>query len=160
MNVSLCVCTYRRPVGLRRLLDAAARVHTERVRRLEIVIVDNDPDGSARSTVDSIEGMPFIVRYVHEPRRGISFARNRAVAEAMVHGPQAGLDLLATVRIDERVSGAHRFGSVRAHLLEMAGDMAEAREAYRRAARQTSSIPERRHLLARAARLDASDSAP
>jgi succinoglycan biosynthesis protein ExoM len=82
MNVSLCVCTYRRPVGLRRLLDAVARIHTARVRRLEIVIVDNDPDGSARATVDSIDGMPFILRYVNEPRRGISFARNRAVAEA------------------------------------------------------------------------------
>ena len=82
---------------------------------------------------------------------GPTVTLNRAVAEAMVHGPQAGLDLLSTMRIDERVSGAHRFESVRAHLLEMAADMAEARGAYRRAARQASSIPERRHLLARAA---------
>ena len=82
MKVSLCVCTYRRPVGLRRLLNAVARVRTERVERLEIVVVDNDPDGSARATTDSIEAMPFLLRYVHEPRRGISFARNRAVAEA------------------------------------------------------------------------------
>jgi succinoglycan biosynthesis protein ExoM len=82
MKVSLCVCTYRRPVGLRRLLDAVARVRTERAERLEIVVVDNDPDGSARATIDGIEGMPFALRYVHEPRRGISFARNRAVAEA------------------------------------------------------------------------------
>lgn len=82
MNVSLCVCTYRRPLGLRRLLDAVARVRTERVRRLEIVVIDNDPDGSARATVDALEGMPFTVRYAVEPRRGISFARNRAVAEA------------------------------------------------------------------------------
>jgi succinoglycan biosynthesis protein ExoM len=82
MKVSLCVCTYRRPIGLRRLLDAVARLRAERVERLEVVIVDNDPDGSARATVEGMEGMPFILRYVHEPRRGISFARNRAVAEA------------------------------------------------------------------------------
>lgn len=82
MKVSLCVCTYRRPVGLRRLLDAVTRIRTERVERLEIVVVDNDPGGSARATVGGIEGMPFGLRYVHEPRRGISFARNRAVAEA------------------------------------------------------------------------------
>ncbi|HEX2206250.1 MAG TPA: glycosyltransferase family 2 protein [Longimicrobium sp.] len=82
MNVSLCVCTCRRPVGLRRLLDAVARVRTERVQRLEVVVVDNDPDGSARATVDAMEGMPFALRYAHEPRRGISFARNRAIAEA------------------------------------------------------------------------------
>lgn len=83
MNVSLCVCTYRRPIGLRRLLDAVARIRTERVERLEIVVVDNDPDGSARATIDGMmDAMPFILRCVHEPRRGISFARNRAVAEA------------------------------------------------------------------------------
>lgn len=82
MKVSLCVCTYRRPVGLRRLLDAVARIRTERVERLEIVVVDNDPDASARETIDGMEGMPFALRCVHEPRRGISFARNRAVAEA------------------------------------------------------------------------------
>jgi len=101
-----------------------------------------------------------LYRLLERMAPGPTVTLNRAVAEAMVHGPQAGLDLLATVRIDERVSGAHRFGSVRAHLLEMAGDMAEAGEAYRRAARQTSSIPERRHLLARAARLEASEGAP
>jgi succinoglycan biosynthesis protein ExoM len=81
MKVSLCVCTYRRPVGLRRLLEAVARLRTERAESLEIVVVDNDPDGSARATLDGMaDGMPFILRYVHEPRRGISFARNRAVA--------------------------------------------------------------------------------
>lgn len=88
MKVSLCVCTYRRPLGLRRLLNAVARVHTERVERLEVVVVDNDSDGSARATCDAAaEGMPFPLRYAHEPRRGISFARNRAVAEA---DPESG----------------------------------------------------------------------
>jgi succinoglycan biosynthesis protein ExoM len=83
MNVALCVCTYRRPAGLRRLLDAVGRLRTERVGALEIVVVDNDPDGSARATCEQMaDGMPFILRYVHEARRGISFARNRAVAEA------------------------------------------------------------------------------
>lgn len=96
MKVSLCVCTYRRPVGLRRLLDAVARIRTERVERLEIVIVDNDPDGSARATIDTIQGMPFAMRYVHEPRRGISFARNRAVAEA-----DAASDWIAFLDDDE-----------------------------------------------------------
>lgn len=83
MKVSLCVCTYRRPAGLRRLLQAVARLRTERAESLEIVVVDNDPDGSARATIEAMaDAIPFIVRYVHEPRRGISFARNRAVAEA------------------------------------------------------------------------------
>jgi predicted RNA polymerase sigma factor len=45
------------------------------------------------------------------------------------------------------------FEAVRAHLLEMAGDQAGARERYRAAARGTTSLPERRYLEARAARL-------
>ena len=53
---------------------------------------------------------------------GPTVTLNRAVAEAMVHGPRAGLDLLATLTVDNRVSGAHRFDAVRAHLLEMAGE--------------------------------------
>ena len=75
---------------------------------------------------------------------------NRAVAEAMVHGPRAGLDLLETITVDDRVNGAHRFDAVRAHLLEIAGDHREAHATYQRAARRTASIPERRYLLTRA----------
>jgi predicted RNA polymerase sigma factor len=47
----------------------------------------------------------------------------------------------------------HRLAAVRAHLPEMAGAKAEAREAYRLAARRTTSLPERRYLEARAARV-------
>ena len=78
---------------------------------------------------------------------------NRAVAVAMVQGPRAGLDLVDTLTTDGGVSTSHRIDSVRAHLLEMAGDHRAARVGYRNAARRTTSLPERRHLLARAARL-------
>jgi RNA polymerase sigma factor (sigma-70 family) len=78
---------------------------------------------------------------------------NRAVAVAMVQGPRAGLQVLASLDHDERMAGNHRVAAVRAHLLEMAGDEHAARSAYRDAARRTTSIPERRHLEARAARL-------
>jgi predicted RNA polymerase sigma factor len=78
---------------------------------------------------------------------------NRAVAVAVVHGPRAGLELLATLTTDDRANTSHRLESVRAHLLEMAGDHSTARAAYQHAARRTTSLPERRHLLARAARL-------
>ncbi len=78
---------------------------------------------------------------------------NRAVAVAMVHGPHAGLELLATLDADERMAGHHRLDAVRAHLLEMAGDRAGARASYRTAARRTTSLPEQRYLEARAAAL-------
>jgi RNA polymerase sigma factor (sigma-70 family) len=78
---------------------------------------------------------------------------NRAVAVAMVHGPQAGLGLLETLDDDDRVAAHHRLEVVRGHLLEMAGDHSAAITSYRTAARRTTSLPERRYLEGRAARL-------
>jgi RNA polymerase sigma factor (sigma-70 family) len=79
---------------------------------------------------------------------------NRAVALANVAGPDAGLALVATLDDDARVREHHRVLSVRAHLLERAGDVDGARAAYREAARRTTSTPEQRYLEARARRLD------
>jgi RNA polymerase sigma factor (sigma-70 family) len=78
---------------------------------------------------------------------------NRAVAVAMVHGPRAGLALLGTLDGDERMTQTHRASAVRAHLLELAGDRAGARESYLAAARKTASTQERDYLLLRAAHL-------
>ena len=78
---------------------------------------------------------------------------NRAVALAMVHGPQAGLALLGTLDEDGRLAQSHRLEAVRAHLLERAGDFKAAREAYLRAAKMTASLPEQRYLALRAAAL-------
>jgi predicted RNA polymerase sigma factor len=74
---------------------------------------------------------------------------NRAVAVAMARGPHDGLDLLAT--LDDDLGEHHRLHAVRAHLLELTGDTAAARDSYRTAARLTTSLPERRYLEARAA---------
>jgi RNA polymerase sigma factor (sigma-70 family) len=78
---------------------------------------------------------------------------NQAVAVAMAKGPQQGLDLLKTLEDDDRMSGHHRFEAVRAHLLEMAGDLTAAREGFLAAARLTTSMPEQRYLEAQAVRL-------
>ena len=78
---------------------------------------------------------------------------NRAVAVAMVDGPAAGLDLLRALESDQRLAGHHRLYATRAHLLEMTGDGPAAAAGYREAARRTTSLPERRYLAGRAARL-------
>ncbi|MDP9861093.1 MULTISPECIES: RNA polymerase sigma factor [Streptosporangium] len=80
---------------------------------------------------------------------------NRAVAVAMVHGPAAGLALLADLESDRRMARHHRLLSTRAHLLELLGEHDGAADAYRDAARRTTSAPERRHLASRSARLAA-----
>jgi RNA polymerase sigma factor (sigma-70 family) len=76
---------------------------------------------------------------------------NHAVAVAMADGPTAGLALLDDIA--SALPTSHRPIAVRAHLLEQAGDPAAAREAYAEAARRTTSLPERRYLEGRAARL-------
>jgi RNA polymerase sigma factor (sigma-70 family) len=78
---------------------------------------------------------------------------NYAIAVAMVHGSEAGLELLKPLDADERMTGHHRLDAVRAHLLEMAGDRDAAVAHYRAAAKRTTSIPERNYLTTKAARL-------
>ena len=75
---------------------------------------------------------------------------NRALALAMVSGPDAALDLLASLDNDERVARHHRLYAMRGHLLQMAGSLPEARAAFEEAARRTASAPEKRYLLRRA----------
>ena len=75
---------------------------------------------------------------------GPMVALNRAVALAMVEGPEAGLDALDAldaISVDDRVETSHRLESVRAHLLEMNGDTEAARNAYVDAARRGSASP-------------------
>ncbi|WP_460460160.1 RNA polymerase sigma factor [Angustibacter peucedani] len=78
---------------------------------------------------------------------------NRAVARAEVDGPRAALDDVRALVDDGRLAEHHRLHSVRAHLLEQLDDLDGARDAYERAAALTTSEPEQRYLLARAARL-------
>ena len=82
---------------------------------------------------------------------------NHAVAVAMVHGPRAGLELLAGLGTDRRMAEDHRLHAVSAHLLEMAGERDGARDAYLAAAARTSNLPQQRYLHARAARLAAGE---
>jgi glycosyltransferase involved in cell wall biosynthesis len=82
-ELSLCIATFRRPHGLRRLLASV----TPQLRRLglpfEIVVVDNDAAGSAGSVAaDSCAAGLRELRYLVEPRQNIAHARNRCVEAA------------------------------------------------------------------------------
>jgi len=78
---------------------------------------------------------------------------NRAIAAAMVDGPEAGLALLEPLA--DSLADHHRLQATRAHLLELAGDQPGAIEEFERAARGTKSLPEQRYLQTQAARLRA-----
>jgi succinoglycan biosynthesis protein ExoM len=82
-DIALCVCTYLRPVGLQRLIGHLSALTVPSGQRVVVVIVDNDPLGSAAAVVDeAVAAFPLPIRYVVEGERGISQARNRAVQEA------------------------------------------------------------------------------
>ncbi|MFE7131815.1 RNA polymerase sigma factor [Streptomyces sp. NPDC057638] len=123
------------PAGPYQLQAAIAALH------------DEAPDAGATDWPQILALYDLLVRITADPMAALG----RAVAIAMVHGPRAGLaeaDALAG-----RLAGHHRLDAVRAHLLERAGEVAEARAAYGLAARRTLSAPEARYLLGRAARL-------
>lgn len=77
----VCIPTYLRPQGLKRLLDALDRVEPADGVEVKTVVVDNDPEGSA-SWVEGERVLGAEVVYAPEPSRGITYARNRALAEA------------------------------------------------------------------------------
>ncbi len=78
---------------------------------------------------------------------------NHAIAASMVHGPNEGLRLLCALDSDRRIAEHHRVDAVRAHFLEMSGDVESAASYYRAAALKTANLPERNHLMIQAARL-------
>ncbi|WP_443053092.1 RNA polymerase sigma factor [Streptomyces sp. NBC_00273] len=125
------------PLGPYQLRAAIAAVHDEAAS-------DEDTDWAEILALYEV-----LVRMVPGPVERLG----HAVAVAMVHGPRRALALLADLDRDERLAGHHRLEAVRAHLLEMAGEKAAARAAYAKAAGLTLSVPERRYLLFRAARL-------
>jgi predicted RNA polymerase sigma factor len=78
---------------------------------------------------------------------------NRAVALAMAFGPQAGLELVDTLRDEPSLKAYHLLPSVRGDLLAKLGRADEARAEFKRAAELTLNARERELLLARAAAL-------
>lgn len=78
--VTVVVCTRDRPEGAIATLRGLAALHYE---PFEVVVVDNAPSSDRTRTVVSSEfGADPRIRYIREPRPGLSCARNRGVAEA------------------------------------------------------------------------------
>jgi succinoglycan biosynthesis protein ExoM len=124
MHISVCVCTYQRPVRLERLLIALSSQDTEGTFDYSIVIADNDAQESAKELVLSFAARsPIEIIYCVEPKRSISYARNKALACATgdtiafidddEFPPENWLFLMQKALRDSEVSGV--FGPVRPH---------------------------------------------
>jgi len=98
-EVSVCICTYKRPELLLQLLESLSK-QTLSPAEFEVIVVDNDKLASAKQTIMlAVQRYPALaIRYEIEPIPGISHARNKTVAFA------AG-ELLAFIDDDEWAVG-------------------------------------------------------
>jgi succinoglycan biosynthesis protein ExoM len=82
-TICVCICTYKRPDSLKRLLDELARQDGGEEFVCTIVVADNHRGESAREVVSEFRSRTRLrVKYCVEPERNIALARNRALAEA------------------------------------------------------------------------------
>lgn len=82
-HISVCICTYKRPALLKRLLEDLVRQDTDGAFTYSIVVVDNDDSQSARTVVSEfVVASNTPVVYCVQPRRNIALTRNKAVEEA------------------------------------------------------------------------------
>src|SRR5882762_6893536 len=82
VDVSICIATYRRRFGLARLLESLSRLKLPDGLRAEVIVVDNDPASDPALAPSANAAAPLPLRWLREPRRNISYARNLAVANA------------------------------------------------------------------------------
>lgn len=105
-RVVIAVLTYKRPADLATVLPmlVAQAADAAGLADVRVLVVDNDPDGSARATVEAYLGDASgagdtQVEYHNETTPGIAAARNCALAGA------AGDDVLVFIDDDERPTG-------------------------------------------------------
>lgn len=82
--VLLCCCTCKRPQMLGKCLNSINKLHLPKNKKVEILICDNDEQKTAESIVKEFSSYSKIpMHYVVETQRGICFARNKILDEAI-----------------------------------------------------------------------------
>lgn len=82
-HIAVCICTYKRPLLLQRLLAELGQQNTENRFTYSVVVADNDKSESARSVVDEFsKGTSLRVKYCVQPQQNISLTRNKAIENA------------------------------------------------------------------------------
>jgi succinoglycan biosynthesis protein ExoM len=86
VHVCVCICTFRRPLLLKRLLEALEKQQTENAFTFSVVVADNDYEQSAKQPInDFSRGSPLQITYCNEPHQNIALARNMALRKACGH---------------------------------------------------------------------------
>ena len=85
----VAVCTAKRPLMLKACLESLITQEIPAGWRAEIIVIDNEAGRSAESiVVETAAKSPLPIAYVHEPNRGIPFARNQALEASLGHGAE------------------------------------------------------------------------
>ncbi|MGH1506383.1 MAG: glycosyltransferase family 2 protein [Acidimicrobiales bacterium] len=109
MKYSIAVPTFRRPDGLKACLASiveATAESTSHHQLQEILVIDNDAEGSAAAIVQAAQDRTDVpIRYVCEARPGVVAARNRALEDATG-------EVLAFIDDDETAEGDWPLGLV------------------------------------------------
>jgi glycosyltransferase involved in cell wall biosynthesis len=97
IRVAVCVCTFRRQKLLRELLSGIAKLTFRKVSvpQIEIIVVDTPDDSGSAQEICKTVSLPWPIKYVVEPTRGLTYARNRAIAES------GAVDFVAFIDDDE-----------------------------------------------------------
>ena len=82
-HITVCICTYKRPELLKRLLSKLELQQTDERFDFSVVVVDNDKLGSAHQTVsDYTRQSKISINYFIEPEQNIAMARNKTIENA------------------------------------------------------------------------------
>jgi len=82
-KIIIGICTYKRPAMFKTALIGVNQLHHPKGKEVEILIIDNDANGSAKQIVkDFAKTSRYPVHYHIEPNPGLVNARNRLLQEA------------------------------------------------------------------------------
>lgn len=100
ISVGICIATFRRPQGLKRILNSIAKLEFAECRNFEVAVfvVENDSTRASEPVVESCRDLlRWPLYYGIESSRGYSHVRNRLVEMATAEG----MDYIAFIDDDE-----------------------------------------------------------